>query len=532
MKLPQLDFRRHKSTTAKARLLPPWPVIEIRATASNLTAVMHGAGDRPLGAPIQRNYDASATMGPAGVNVSMELAKAQGLRWCRVRAFDVNGLQTDLAINVAGHRFETLGKDGTVLMQVESSGTGAGNRLGRAPRWVGFAAIGGFVVVLSGMVWLLTSLLASPDITAEQGPAVTQTAPAQAQLPVHAPAGFDTLASWSIPVPKFSGQVLTTGTGAEQVLWYADGSAVVRIKAATGERLSTTETGMNVQKLVRTDLGQGTVIAAYDGRTKVLGLTTEGAKGPLVEFKEATVVSFGGDRPLASSVRSATVWTVDNAAAPAARLVPAGAKALASMGGRVLSVDSRTGQLWWIASDSVKFPAPQKLALPAGMAALTGVGAVVDGYWVAEFRAGSATDYSSPVKVAAAPLSAGSLGPWTNPVQGSVGAGTQIAAGDGAHGNLFCFLDTAWNTSTGAALTRPTELPYRGAGCATGSWLLTAGAGTLSVDESGAQAAAGVWDQATPRPLTGTSTGNGIVAYSQAGNGTTLYSLTPKGQTK
>lgn len=533
---------------AQRRVLPPFPQIELGVVGDSVTAVFFAAAGHSVGDPVMVTAG-HGTVGATGGKAAASLASAHGLRFCRVHATDSVGQIEELAVDVAAARLVPVGADGTISVGSLPAGpsrAGAGAAL-RGRKWIGVAAIGALVGVL-----FLGGGLVAGGVGGEAGPsaagppnAVPTNAPAQ--LPVLPPPGFDTYAAWSTPVQGTGmGSAPPVVRVAGDTVWVASGSSVSRYDATTGTLLGRADAGFRVAALVRTDLGAGAGIAAYDGRRRVQAFGEDGTAGTGIDFGEkVSSVSFGGDRPMGSSSGPSTpatvrVWTVDDSGTVQERLVPAGAVALASMGGTVFAVNSEESKAWWISTGGARFPEALKISPPTALGtvktSMGGAGAVVDGYWVVKVPVNTSAEETEKTRTAAVKLDRGRLGDWLEPnVSASVPGVTGSASGAGApgvNGTMLCSGAGAWDLSTGKVVPVPAGSTWNSAGCAGGQLWLRKADSMIRLDVRGNTVASTASKAYTDTSVLGISSNGLAVVQTENPDGQALYGLEPAGGSK
>lgn len=534
-----------KGGQEQRRVLPPFPRIELSVVGDSVTAVFFVASAHPVGEPAMANVG-HGTVGSAGGRAAAGLASAHGLKFCRVHATDAVGQVEELTVDVAAAKLVPVGADGTISVGVlPTGGSRAGNSL-HGRKGLGFAAIGLLVALVGGAVWVVGGALPRGD----EGAGVVASAAstnAPAQLPVLPPPGFDTYAAWSVPVQDAglgsSGPVVRVFG---DTVWVASGSSVSRYDAATGALLGRTEAGFKVAALVRTDLGSGASVAAYDGRRRVQSFGEDGSAGTVIDFGEKVAsVSFGGDRPMGSEAGTSTpatvrVWTIDDSGTVQERLIPAGAVALASMGGSVFAVNVEESTGWWISTSDPRFPEAIKISPPTVLGTLKtsmgGAGSVVDGYWIVKVPVNASAKETEKTQTAAVKLGRGNLGNWLEPSASALvpGAATSAAGAgaSGVNGNMLCSGAGAWDLSTGKAVPVPAGSTWNGAGCAGGQLWLRKADSMIRLDAQGNTIASTFSKAYTNTSVLGISSTGLAIVQAENPDGQALYGLEPAKGTK
>ncbi len=277
---------------------------------------------------------------------------------------------------------------------------------------------------------------------------VLATTPPPTQLPVLAPAGWSTVAAWSLPLPGAG--TLTVSTAGERVWAPArDGSGVVCVEAASGRQMWATSTSSR--------LVGGPALKVVGGRSLLVGWTSAAvlAWDPStgIQQGEWPIPSGGQVKWLGESLivtqlgQHVFVFTGTDLVS---RVVPAGAVpvGVTPEGALVAAAPARA----WVITSSTVAGDGQPLAGPDGMAWSAAV-AVVDRQLIAAYAPNAAD-----TRVV---LRSFGLGDWTPGWSselipgsfGSLASPLQVSAG----GDWGVYGSSALNLATGAAAALPND---------------------------------------------------------------------------
>lgn len=202
-------------------------------------------------------------------------------------------------------------------------------------------------------------------------------APAPAgQLPVYAPAGWGTFASWTVPASGMNVDPVLSPDG-NQVITISSGH-LDGLDAGTGARLWSTALEGSVSSLrVMAVDGEQKIIVADGSKVKVFALDgTPGAVFVAGDVTARSVTDVGREVFFTLPDQRAMVFTDGGLAL---RRIPAGAVAVGVDKGTLLAVEVSSARLWRITGDGVKFPAPVSIPKPKDATKLTAVYTAGDG---------------------------------------------------------------------------------------------------------------------------------------------------------
>lgn len=325
--------------------VPSWPVIRLEQQGADVVARW------PLG---EVRADASEVgTEEAARQAAVEAATRLGVDVCRVQGL-ANESEWPMVVDVDAGTLEELRDD------VAPSGGWS-----RRTKIIA-AAVVAAIAIPAGVgveTWVSGTNLA-PE-TVEAAPET----PAPAQLPVYAPDGWDTYASWVVPLES-PGPVLAGETGTVTI---ADDDRLVTMDAATGVEIAETSTGSTVTALHQNDAG---VMYAAHGREGVA--IVEGEASTDVPIDDASEIILG-DTPVAVLSGQRAAVLVD--ATWQERIVPAGGTVVGAIGAAVVVVDVDQASVWLIEGTDPELPEPYRLGGSEGTA-LERVLAFVDGHLV------------------------------------------------------------------------------------------------------------------------------------------------------
>ncbi|MFC4904895.1 hypothetical protein [Kocuria oceani] len=361
-----------------------WPVITLTFGAEQIVADANG---EVLTYPV---LDA-ATAHEVAADAAAEACRRLGLKACRVQGHTEDGSVFEMVVDAelgtleeyeppAGPRPATSssGRQGGSSASTRKAGARSGSQRRRA------LAIWGSV----GILGLTAGASVAMNLTADDGePVAVVHTPPPAQLPVPAPAGWDTYGAWATPMSGSPVKAILDWEGRPVSV---DGSKLIGHDPDTGvEQWSRAAPFTVTQMAVFTVDGQTRLAAAT---SKELVLFTPDSPEPIrVEVpQEATVVLDGGTVPrLDLPDQKSLLVAADGSTA--ARVVPAAAKPLEAQGADLIAADAKAGKVWRVGTDSAALPKPATLPAPAKGAELTAVLGSVEGRVVAAWKDGKQT---------------------------------------------------------------------------------------------------------------------------------------------
>ncbi len=346
--------------------VPAWPVIGL--TFEDNAAVADAAG---VGEPIR--VAAYPDLATASASAAAAAARRLNVARCRVQGVGPDGEVWVMVVDAEAETLEDL--DGGAAERHAAAGRGSklSRRMSVIPqRWwlvIGVAAV---AVVGIAIVVVPRGVLPAPAT----GPVAEDEVPVPdaGQLPVSAPAGWDTYASWVIDSAKPGAAAILAG---DDILVLADGADVIAVDAETGQERWRSGTS-----------GDVTALYAPSG-TDVIFAARSNTGVSVLDRKTGTVLTNGettaqeivlGDVPYAelpgqaAAVLLGTSWE--------RRQVPATAVPVGTVDAGLVSVSVEQGNLWVTTSNNPVLPAAVPLQAPADGLTLSRAVAFVDGYLI------------------------------------------------------------------------------------------------------------------------------------------------------
>lgn len=359
-----------------------WPVITLTFGAEQIVADANG---EVLTYPM---LDAT-TAHEVAADAATEACRRLGLKACRVQGHTEDGSMFEMVVDAE------LGTLEEYEVPAAAPVPGSGKRLagsttaGRALRPKGgnqrrALAIWGSVGVLA----LTAGASVAMNLTESEGePVAVVHTPPPAQLPVPAPAGWDTYGAWATPM---SGSQVKAVLDWEGRPVSVDGAKLIGHDPDTGVEQWSRTAPFTVTQLALFTVDGQTRLAAATGKELVL-FTPDSPEPIRVQVpQEATVVLDGGTVPrLDLPSQKSLLVAADGSTA--SRVVPAAAKPLEAQGADLIAADAKAGKVWRVGTDSAALPKPARLPAPAKGAELTGILGSVEGRVVAAWKDGKQT---------------------------------------------------------------------------------------------------------------------------------------------
>ncbi|MFC4904189.1 hypothetical protein [Kocuria oceani] len=361
-----------------------WPVITLTFGAEQIVADANG---EVLTYPV---LDA-ATAHEVAADAAAEACRRLGLKACRVQGHTEDGSVFEMVVDaglgtlqeyeppaatVAAPQRRGVRGDGST-----SAGRSRAARKGNRGRTV---AIWGSVAVLA----LTAGTSVTMNLTEGHGePVAVVHTPPPAQLPVPAPAGWDTYGAWATPM---SGSQVKAVLDWESRPVSVDGSKLIGHDPDTGVEQWSRSAPFTVTQMALFTVDGQTRLAAATAKELVL-FTPDSPEPIRVEVpQEATVVLDGGTAPrLDLPTKKSLLVRADGSTV--SRVVPAAANPLEAQGADLIAADAKAGKVWRVGTDSAALPKPAVLPVPAEGAELTGVLGSVQGRVVAAWKDGKQT---------------------------------------------------------------------------------------------------------------------------------------------
>ncbi|MEG9250231.1 hypothetical protein V6S67_19235 [Arthrobacter sp. Soc17.1.1.1] len=373
----------------------PWPVIVLTIGEGEIVADANGD---------ILTYPVLGDASPADVaaDAASEACRRLGLKACRVQGHTADGEVYEMIVDTEFGTLEERSTDpattltsgqGTIHEQTSARRSG---RLGRRRTSSGATAARGGVrrpqarrrkLMMWGSagVFVVTVgvcgayVLQDPEAT----PAATIYTPPPAQLPVPAPAGWDTYATWTAPMQSSTVRAILDPSGQPVSV---DGSTLTAHDPETGvERWTRTAPFTVSQVAVFTLDGQSRVAASTARELVMFG---DGADPIRVDVPtNGTIVLDGGTAPRVD-LRTKQTLIVAADGSTVSRVVPAAAEPIEALGADLVTADLQAGRIWRITTDSAALPSPATLPSPAKGAELISVLGSIDGRVVAAWKNG------------------------------------------------------------------------------------------------------------------------------------------------
>lgn len=335
------------------------------------------------------------------------------------------------------------------------------------------------------------------------------------QLPVHAPAGWQTFASWTVPASRSNVDPVLS-PGGNQVIVVNSGH-LDALDARTGARLwsAALEGSVSSLRVMAVD-GEQKIIVADGSKVRVFGL--DGTPGTVFEAGVTT------SRPVTDTGREVFFTLPDQRAmvltggGMSLRRIPAGAVTIGVDRGTLLAVELSTARLWRITDDGVTFPAPVTITAPKDAAKLTAAFTAGDGSLV--------TVWDGPAKsnkavVAVLPVFPTLGDPTVVTTVPASSAATSSAVVDRHSGTVLVgavFIDTGKHTAI--------EVPARSGKLGAGYWWGVKDQQPVRMSPAGESAASAA---DAPIPLFALPENRVLV---KAGTDKSIYALAPEGEKK
>ncbi|MBG6184881.1 hypothetical protein IWX65_002859 [Arthrobacter sp. CAN_A214] len=357
-----------------------WPVIRLTIGEGEIVADANGD---VLTYPV---LDDSSTADVAA-DAAVEACRRLGLAACRVQGHTEDGEVYEMVVDADLGTLEERDAGTTDAAGANSgpdaarSGSRTGHRIGRggrrspAHRRAVLWGSAGILVVTVG----LSTFSTVQEGTAE--PVATVFTPPPAQLPVPAPAGWDTYGDWTTPMTGATVRAILDPSGQPVSV---DGSTLIAHDPRTGvERWSRTAPFTVGELALFTIDGKSRVAASAAHELVLFG---DGADPIRVNVpKDGTVVLNGGTAPRVDLPdKRSLIVAADGSTS--ARVVPAAAEPIEALGDDLVAADVRAGRIWRITMDSAALPAPATLSAPSAEAELISVLGSVDGRVVAAWK--------------------------------------------------------------------------------------------------------------------------------------------------
>lgn len=356
-----------------------WPVIVLTIGEGEIVADANGD---VLTYPVLD--DASAA--DVAADAAAEACRRLGLTACRVQGHTGDGEVYEMVVDAELGTLDERTTDPVAGPGKESgkssarSGAKSNSRKVRRRPARQKAVLWGSVGVLAVTVGL-SAFHTFQDRAPE--PVAAVFTPPPAQLPVPAPAGWDTYADWSTPMTDSTVRAILDPLGQPVSV---DDSKLIAHDSSTGvEKWSRTAPFTVDQLALFTIDGQSRVAASA---ARELVLFGDGADPIRVDVpRDGTVVLDGGTAPRIDLPNKRSLIVAADGST-SSRVVPAASEPIETLGADLVAADLQAGRIWRVTSDSQALPAPAMLPKPSAEAELITVLGSLDGRVVAAWKNG------------------------------------------------------------------------------------------------------------------------------------------------
>lgn len=376
------------------RRAPHWPVITLSYGEGGVVIADDGHGE------IQHNpVSTSESQHEVAAKAALDACTGLGLSVCRVQGLAPDGSVFEMVVDAEAG---TLSEAAPSRLEHVKPAAAAHPwyRLDLAVKGLHLPGNRAMAVVLVSVIAFAAlggALVWKSYQTSGTGGEVQAVAnPTPTQLPVVAPAGWQTFASWATPAGS-SGVAPVIGPDGSAV--FAVGQELHALDPATGASRWKIKVPARIQSLMVTKLDGKTVLGVTDGSSSLTLVSADGkdAKTFALGLGSESKIVLDPSGPFIVLPGQHAQIPVKGVLVP--RLVPAGASAMGAMGATVISIDPATGKIWFVDSDAVKFPAPVTLAAPAGAKKLVKVLGYQGGYIVSAWATAKKDSQSTVVAV-------------------------------------------------------------------------------------------------------------------------------------
>lgn len=356
---------------------PHWPIITLSYGEGGVVVADDGNGEvqhSPV-SEFESQHEVAA-------KAALDACTGLGLSVCRVQGLAPDGAVFEMVVDAVSGTLSDAGhfRSGQVK---PSSEVRRWYRLDLALRDLHLPGNRVMVVVLTSVIVLavLGGVVVwksyQPRSDGEQVMPVAT--PTPTQLPVVAPAGWQTFASWATPAGP-SGVPPVIGPDGSVV--FAVDQELHALDPSTGVPRWEVKVPARIQELMVTRLDGKSVLGVTDGSTSLTLVAADGkaAKTFAQGLGSDSKIVLDPSGPFIVLPGQHSQIPVEGVLVP--RLVPAGATAMGAMGASVVSIDPVAGKVWFVDSEAVKFPAPAAIAAPAGTNKLVKVLGYQGGYIV------------------------------------------------------------------------------------------------------------------------------------------------------
>ncbi|WDF35043.1 hypothetical protein PTW37_16980 (plasmid) [Arthrobacter agilis] len=373
----------------------PWPVIVLTIGEGEIVADANGD---VLTYPVLED----ASPADVAADAASEACRRLGLKACRVQGHTEDGEVYEMIVDT---EFGTLEERSTDPATTLTSGNGTvhgrtsagrGGRLGRRRTSSGATAVRGGVrrpqarrrtLMMWGSAGVFVATLGVCGVYVLQDPEATPAAviytPPPAQLPVPAPAGWDTYATWTAPMQSSTVRAILDPSGHPVSV---DGSTLTAHDPKTGVERWTRTAPFTVSQVALFTLDGQSRVAASTARELVM--FGDGPDPIRVDVPQnGTIVLDGGTAPRVDLPTKQTLIVAADGST-VSRVVPAVAEPIEALDADLVTADLQAGRIWRVTTDSAALPSPATLPSPAEGAELISVLGSIDGRVVAAWKNG------------------------------------------------------------------------------------------------------------------------------------------------
>lgn len=352
-----------------------WPVITV--TIGDNEIVAEANGDTVI-------YALTGELSPADVaaEAATEVCRRLGMKACRVQGHTGDGRVYEMVVNAELGTLENRPAPDAQDQQRNNT-----RRSSRRKRPVKRRAGGRKIAVWGSVVFLLLSVGLSAWYSGQDRdtqPAVAVYTPPPAQLPVPAPAGWNTYATWSTPMEGSTTRAILDPAGNPISV---DGSKITAHDPESGVERWSRQAPFTVRQLGAFTIDGEQRIAAAAGRDLVL--FGDAAEPVRVDIPQnGTLVLDGGTVPrIDLPNRRSLLVGADGSLS--SRIIPAASEPIEALDGDLVAADLEAGRIWRIGSDSAVLPEPATVPKPSEDADLISVVGSINGTVVAAWKQGA-----------------------------------------------------------------------------------------------------------------------------------------------
>lgn len=353
-----------------------WPIITVTIGDNEIVAEANGDA-------VAYTLAEGSSTADVATEAATEVCRRLGMKACRVQGHTKSGQVYEMVVDAELGTLEN--RPGPEAQEhSRNSNRRSFSRRKRTRRQHSAARK---VVVWGSIVFLLLSVGVSAWHSGRDRntqPAVAVHTPPPAQLPIPAPAGWNTYATWSTPMEGNTTRAILDLAGNPVSV---DGSKVTAHDPESGVEKWSRQAPFTVRQLGAFTIDGEQRIAAAAGHDLVLfGDTREPIR---VEVPpNGTVVLDGGTVPRVDLPNRRTLLVAADGDL-STRVVPAASDPIEGLGDDLVAADLKAGKIWRIGSDSAALPEPATVPKPSDDADLISVVGSIDGTVVAAWKQAS-----------------------------------------------------------------------------------------------------------------------------------------------